>query len=1146
MCRNFLFTILIFGSLFNAQGQNMTLPQITPQSPNVAALDKFIEVPVSLSSGRINLSIPIYEVNVGSVKIPISLDYNNNGLMPDEIPTWVGHGWSLNTGGQIAYHQRGLNDFNSVKGLFAGGQVQLDSFFTGHMNPTLQQLFFEDIIAGNIDAEYDTYDYGFPGGSGSFFFASPTDARLNPKADVQVVKTDSGFKMTDDHGNIFFFEAHEFISSVNEAAVSPDFSDNSCFYLSKIIANNGSIALFKYKSYFFQYTKTYESIFEAQSNPASGCPGSTTNFNDQLTSIYYLLPDSLIFPDGYIKFNHSDSVRADLLAVANNGSSNVPYLKSISIYNYQGQKIKDFSFRQSYFGIHGRLRLDSLTEAKDSLQEKKWQFSYYGQTNTLGIFGNAKDHWGYANTNASNTTIPIADYPSLIPYWQDLGVELADRTSDFNSAKQGLLQSITYPTGGSTQFEYEPNQFKLGSYIDYAFNPFMQIPTTSYTTPIGGGVEYYGGTDTGSFTIPSGYYMVSSYKQKSPDPFYDDADITFTGPYSTQLYTLTNQCGPSDCTTYQQLIFLAGGHYTYAVKGSHYDDSYGIHYLSAILDLKGPASGPVYYPVGGCRITKITHVDSVTNNTLIRRYIYNDTLPDVSFKQIPSYMTSLTQGFQVGFAGCNTCGSSYTINDESVIPLVGNVIEYGIVTELNDSSGVLGKIENHYSFSENIGGATSDPATIPVNTNWYAGNILEQDIYNSSDTLVAKDQNAYTSNYFGTQINGIRVSYSFYSPVINATCRSYNVNLETVFSDTFHKTQEINTLYDGSNQITRTDSLYYNLSKHSRVTGSRSDNSNNTKSIKKIISVFDYDSLNVANSNAANALDTLKQHYINASVEEIDIKEIGGSQYVVGGIMRIYKASKKAVDSIYILKLSSPIIVSGFVFSHVSSTGKFIYDSRYEFKAHVKSYDSRLNIIQGGLANNYETSYIWDYLQTRPIAEIQNADSANVAYTSFEADGGGNWSIGSSSRDTIQAITGSKSYDLNNASITKSGLSSGSTYIVSYWSKNGSYSVSGSTGTKQGRSINGWTYYEHTVTGVSSLTVAKISGTSFIDELRLYPGLAQMTTCTYQPLVGMTSQCDVNNKISYYEYDNFNRLRLIRDQDKNIIKKFTYKYQEQQ
>jgi YD repeat-containing protein len=53
-----------------------------------------------------------------------------------------------------------------------------------------------------------------------------------------------------------------------------------------------------------------------------------------------------------------------------------------------------------------------------------------------------------------------------------------------------------------------------------------------------------------------------------------------------------------------------------------------------------------------------------------------------------------------------------------------------------------------------------------------------------------------------------------------------------------------------------------------------------------------------------------------------------------------------------------------------------------------------------------------------------------------------------------------------------------------------------------------------------------------------------MTTYTYEPLVGMTSQCDARNTITYYEYDALGRLTLVRDQDGNIIKTFKYNYKQ--
>ncbi len=99
----------------------------------------------------------------------------------------------------------------------------------------------------------------------------------------------------------------------------------------------------------------------------------------------------------------------------------------------------------------------------------------------------------------------------------------------------------------------------------------------------------------------------------------------------------------------------------------------------------------------------------------------------------------------------------------------------------------------------------------------------------------------------------------------------------------------------------------------------------------------------------------------------------------------------------------------------------------------------------------------------------------------------------------------------------------------------------------------------------SSLPVAKIMGSSYnvaktyvtqsvldnpasdailrahLDNLRNIPN-AFVTTYTYKPLVGITSETDPRGRTTYYQYDGFNRLNVIKDHDGNIVKRICYNY----
>lgn len=214
------------------------------------------------------------------------------------------------------------------------------------------------------------------------------------------------------------------------------------------------------------------------------------------------------------------------------------------------------------------------------------------------------------------------------------------------------------------------------------------------------------------------------------------------------------------------------------------------------------------------------------------------------------------------------------------------------------------------------------------------------------------------------------------------------------------------------------------------------------------------------------------------------------------------------------------------------------------------SYDQKSNPVYVAKENDARQLYIWSYNKAYPVAQVVNVPDDQkqfVSYTSFEDTDYGNWSISGPQViiDDNTAPTGRKCFSLTRFVHINRSLNAGSSYILSYWYKtegpiifNANSTVLATTQPK-----NGWVYEKRRITGTSLLSLSGSVG--FIDELRLYPETAQMTTFAYEPLVGITAQCDINDKITYYSYDASGRLSLVKDDNGNILKKICYNFQGQ-
>lgn len=105
-----LFVLIVFKSYSQDFTSNqVNNPNILP--PEVSSFQKVNFLPVSNYTGRANVDIPFYSIDLGGLQIPIALTYNTGGVKPNDVASSTGLNWSLNAGGMISKVIKGIDDF---------------------------------------------------------------------------------------------------------------------------------------------------------------------------------------------------------------------------------------------------------------------------------------------------------------------------------------------------------------------------------------------------------------------------------------------------------------------------------------------------------------------------------------------------------------------------------------------------------------------------------------------------------------------------------------------------------------------------------------------------------------------------------------------------------------------------------------------------------------------------------------------------------------------------------------------------------------------------------------------------------------------------------------------------------------------------
>lgn len=485
------------------------------QSPNISTLGLFGDIPVSLFTGTPSIEIPLYKIQDMDIEIPLSMAYHSAGIRPDQHPGWTGLGWGLQVGGAIYRTVNDMaDDYNNSKYYYGKNS----GYYFNHniLNTTRwnERAYLREVAQDDkmlMDTEPDEFCFSFLGYNGKFYLDhlgkwqvqcdKPLKVEFNgtfldipfDKSDTQAVTYGyspcfSGFTIYGEDGMVYVFGG-----KTDAIDYSLDFFDQynsewiaGAWYLTKIVSPKGNEAVFKYErgdftnqmymsiyDNFGSYTEASGGIFNPQPECSTSGSGSiTARCSGKLLAPVYLasidtpntkasftrsLSQELRYSTDAYAWDYANWLRYPskiaFLPVLKSHKDGFPEcLEKLKWYKLDYIKIslKPFGQLAGYRFKYGntsneRLLLSSIEDEIMETSQKKYSFGY-NQANLLPKYlSNRTDHWGFYNN--VNAGINASNYYS-------------QREPNSSVLVYGVLNKITYPTGGYTQFIFEPHLYR--------------------------------------------------------------------------------------------------------------------------------------------------------------------------------------------------------------------------------------------------------------------------------------------------------------------------------------------------------------------------------------------------------------------------------------------------------------------------------------------------------------------------------------------------------------------------------------------------------------------------------------------------------------------------------------------------------------
>jgi len=939
-----------------------------------------------------------------------------------------------------------------------------------------------DIENGSIDGEPDIYYYNFDGQFGKFLFSQDGTLHNYPIKNISVASINGGWKIITEDGTVYEFTKSEIVTTATCSGGDGDAT--TAWFLTKITSSDGKRQI----SFTYENLTYWASVFlgQTQDFPINGngeCLGDVNNTCDG-TNVYNTQRLKRIdFSGGYIKFNYNN-VRQDISPGTDKS------LDQIEIYTSGNTLIKKYDFAYSYFGggsnpADNRLKLISLSEKSATNQKPPYVFTYEESVQLPNRLSASTDHWGYYNGKNNTTHIASFDYSNN--NGDPFTFHGADKTANPATMQAGILKKIQYPTGGETDFTYETNttadeRIPTATYTQN-YNYGLDQPYSSLTSPY----------ETSSFAIPSQGADVQLYV----------AGLATSGSYCSYEVNLHSNLIKDDnvsspfttITDGTRYIHLPAGTYKFRFTFDNLCNTGNLNYYIN-LDAKIPVLSEMgKRPVGGLRINQIEDKPGNGGQSVIKKYRYEDELDITKSSGVlinyPEYGYVLTVDNWKRSSFTNDCYYDRTCvylvqQSKTNYPLAttqGSYVGYShVIEDLGDN----GEIRHNYSVNSF---ATSSFPFAPVETyEWTQG---------------AEDATKYYAKKNGQLVLSKEISYDYYSSnpefvygymvgrnyIYTGPCPPWVTSAPLTTYILFPRFWALNSvnerLYDQNDpsKYTETTANYSYDPNHYQITQNKTTASSSNSNIKEeIVTNKKYpQDYNFSGTPSGSEAQGIKK------LQDLHIVNVPVEEYS-------YRQSRDISTN----AISNQRVIS-------STITAFRPDFPYPQEIYRLEIPAAIGLSSYGTGSALSGN-----------ALIKNADiDIAASYKSV---------IIFNSYDALGNLTQQqKTNDVNTA------------YLWGYGSRYPVAKIINSTSDMAQSQIT---------QGILDSPVDDISLRIHLANLRNMPGTL-VTTYTYSPLVGMTSETDPNGRTIFYEYDSFGRLKLIRDKDGNIIKSFEYKYQGQ-